>query len=350
MVYHIGMARKWPGADLNAISDKCVSTSRTVESGDNQTAIRFGELQTANEIAQNNFSGPVADILPYSGEIDTVLGTNQQNQLTSAFEPSLALEEWPQLDSLELELESPSTSAFKPPSMSSDSHESYSCPRESYEIFRDLICPSPFLHAPESNSVTVSAQLDQVLYFNRNAINRLSKLLACPYAKSGHRAMVHASIVSRILIWYQQAAGWTGSSSWGPCSSALADSSTSYRMSSSSSSSPPSRTEAGISTISLPSLVQVTGFAVEHVPVSMGSFCIGDQNVQAAVRYQLILSELKKTGTLIDSFISLGSGESSVSGVTSLYSYLGVWLRTELAGIVRTLRSRLHALDENLES
>lgn len=209
--------------------------------------------------------------------------------------------------------------------MSKGSDESHSCARESYEIFRDLICPAPSLHAPESNSVTVSAQLDQVLQFNRNAIDRLTQVLKCPCATSGHRAIVHASIVSRILIWYQQAAEWTGSSSRPP---------------------PPT----GASATSPSSLVQATGFSVEHVPVSIGTFSIEDQKVQAAFRNQLVLSELKKTAKLIDMFTSQDLGESSSSGVAGLYSHLGTWLRSEYSRTIRILKSELSALKEDLES
>jgi len=201
--------RKRPGSDLDAATDKRICPSWTAESRDNHTTMGFGESQSVNEPTPAHFSDLVADILPFSCGINTALGINEQNQLTSAFYPSLPLEEWPQLDSLGPGLEIPSASALESVSTvstSSGRHESHSCPRESCEIFRDLICPSPSLHAPESNSVTVSARLDQVLHFNRNAIDRLSRLLKCPCAKSGHRAMVHASIVSRILIWYEQTA------------------------------------------------------------------------------------------------------------------------------------------------
>ena len=128
----------------------------------------------------------------------------------------------------------------------------------------------------------------------------------------------------------------------------MADSS--CRVSSSSSPLQPSETAIGTSTTSPPSLVQATGFAVEHVPVSMGTFSIEDQNVQAAFRNQLVLSELKETANLIDIFISQDSGESSASGVAGLYSQLGAWLRSEHSRTVRTLKSRLNTLNENLET
>jgi hypothetical protein len=350
--------RKRPGSNRDATIEKRICTSWTAaHSRDIHPAMGFGEPQRVSEPTENNFSNPATDILPFSSGINTASGISEQNQLTSDFYPFLPLEEWPQLgewhqfDCFGAGPDFTSASPLEPASTVSKScDESHSCPRESYEIFRDLICPSPSLHAPESNSVTVSAQLDQVLQFNRNATDRLTQVLRCPCAKSGHRAMVHASIVSRILIWYQQAAGWTGSSSWGPQPSGLVASPTSRPVSPSSRPPPRSIIAAGTSTTSPSSLVQTTGFSVEQVPILIGTFSIEDQKVQAAFRNQLVLSELKKTANLIDMFTSQDLGESSSSGVAGLYSHLGTWLRDEHSRTVRTLKSKLSALREDLES
>ena len=325
--------RKRPRSDGDATIKKRICTSWTAtHSRDIHTAMGFGEPQSVSVHAQNNFSNSATEIIPFSSDINTASGISEQNQLTSDFYPLLTLNEWPQLEEWpQFDIfgapDFPSASPLEPVSIVSkrSCDEYHSCPRESYEIFRDLICPTPSLHAPESNSVTVSAQLDQVLQFNRNAIDRLTQVLRCPCATSGHRVMVHASIVSRILIWYQQAAGWTGSSAWGPRPSELADSNPS-------------------------SLVQATGFSVEHVPVSIGSFSIEDQKVQAAFRNQLVLSELKKIANLIDMFTSQDLGETSSSGVAGLYSHLGTWLRNEYSGTVRILKDKLTALKVDLES
>lgn len=351
--------RKRLGSGLPATIEKRVCTSWTAAHNRNiqtHTATSFGEPDSVSGPSQHTFSNLATDIVPLSSGINTSSGTNGENQLPSDFYPFLPLEEWPQLgdwqqfDNFGAGPDFPTASPLdliSPASKSSD--EAHSCAREAYEIFRDLICPAPSLHAPESNSITVSAQLDQVLQFNRNAIDRLTRVLKCPCATSGHRAMVHASIVSRILIWYQQAAGWTGSSSGKPRSSALADSPTSRPASSSSRPPPPAMTAASTSA-SPPSLVQATGFSVEHVPVSIGTFTIEDQKVQAVFRNQLVLSELKKTAKLIDLFTSQDLSESSSSGVAGLYSHLGTWLRSEHSKTVRILKYELSSLKEDLDS
>jgi hypothetical protein len=329
------------------------------------------ESQTINEPTPLDFSDMVTDILPMPSGIDTTtMNNNGQNQPGSALFLPLSFDEWPQLDTFSTGLEVPcfpkatapdvqlSASVFQRPisfnvtsPTSSSSHKSHSCPRESYEILADLICPSSSLHAPAANADTVSAQLDHVLHFNRNAIDRLGRLLKCPCAISGHRVMVHASIISRILIWYLQAAGWSSNSTrstW-TATSASADSSTSRNMSPSSPL--PAMAATGTGATSLPTLTQSTGFAVAQVPVTVGTFSVEDQNLQAAFRDQFVLSELKKAASLIDLFSSQDSAESGVSGVASLCSYLGAWLRSEHSKIVRILRSRVEsALDEDLGS
>jgi hypothetical protein len=368
-------ARKRPGAWFDASTSLSCGkrATRTTGSIDNHTTMIFGqpsESQTINEPAQLEFSDMVTDILPMPSGIDTTtMNIDGQNQAGSALFMPLCFDEWPQLDTLGTGLEIPCVPkatapdvqlsasvfqtrvSFNTTSTSSNNHKSHSCPRESYEILADLICPSPSLHAPAANADPVSAQLDHVLHFNRNAIDRLSRLLKCPCAISGHRVMVHASIISRILIWYQQAVGWSSNSTrstW-TSTSASADSSTSRNMSPSSPL--PAMAATGTGAATLPTLTQSTGFAVAQVPVTVGTFSVEDRNLQVALRGQFVLSELKKAASLIDLFSSQDSAESGVSCVASLCSYLGAWLRSEHSKIVRILRSRVEsALDEDLGS
>ncbi|PVH76901.1 hypothetical protein DL98DRAFT_574072 [Cadophora sp. DSE1049] len=293
--------------------------------------LHSGEFQTVSGPVQNNFSNPMTENTFSSG---LYTGSGGQDNATG-FYPPLSFDQfgaWP-LGNFPMDFNFVPPAACPTNTLSKDSH---SCPRESYEIFRDLICPSPFLHAPESNSSTVSAPLDEVLQFNKTAINRLMQVLKCPCAKSGHRAMVHASIVSRILIWYQQAAGWAGSSAWGsrPTQSTSSDSGSLTESASQSSNAP-------CDMDSIP-LAKATGFAVGHVPLSLGVFRIEDENVQAAFRNQLVLSELKRAAGLIDLFLA----QDSVESAGGLYFHLGTWLKAEHERTVETLRKRLRTLNE----
>jgi len=372
---------------------RATGTSRTDQGCESHMTMGLDQSPSLNKAAQLDFSVPVTNVNPMSTDLNSAgrlqdgidytvrqsHDTNEAGQLKS-LEPALetlaassvtnpssnicissqhgssffnpfTIDEWPQFDMWVpiLDFQPGSNSSRLPASTepvnnhnaSFDSPEAHSCPRGSYELFRDLICPSPFLHAPEAN-VTVSASLDEVLHFNSQAIDRLRQLLKCPCAKSGHRIMVHASIISRILIWYQQAAGWSGCSAWETRPSAVETSPPPGNESSSSQSS------SEVDAASPPTLVQSTGFAVAQVPVSMGTFSVEDENMQDIFRNQLVLCELKKAANVIDLFTPQQLDECSANGVSGLYSHLGAWLRSEHLRTVRMLKARLSTLNKTL--
>ncbi|KIV87261.1 hypothetical protein PV11_02816 [Exophiala sideris] len=263
------------------------------------------------------------------------------DQMGLALFNPLVGDEWPQFD-IWMPTPSPKNSDAEGLGHKGQStQEAHNCARESYEILADLICPAPDLHAPGSNSATVTAKLDQVLHFNRKAIDRLSRLLECSCAKSGHRVMVHAAIISRILIWYQQAAGWTCSSPEPRLVGALDNTGHIYG---STSASPSSDGIADIRTPTLHTLPKTTGFVVADVPAALGTFSIEDRKMQTAIRKHLVLTELNKMSSLIDLFGSHFSDESSVTGVASLCSYTAAWLQNEYSRTMRDLTGERPAL------
>jgi hypothetical protein len=350
--------RKRPANDVEATA-RCKKLAVHIdESRNSQKVLSYAQSQEIYGSGQFESNNVAIDTSSFTFGLTNLFDTNEQDEFSPSFFNPSFLDEWPQPDHLgngpeilsvshtsatENRLQ---TSALQPVNsarMGASQHRSHSCPRESYEIFRDLICLSPDLHAPEADSDPVSAQLDQVLRCTRNAIDRLARLLRCPCARSGHRIMVHASIISRMLLWYQQAAGWTCSNTWPSRTPASIDSSSANRVSSSSAS--PHEAVVDTEITSTPTLAQSTGFVVEHVPVSVGTFSIEDQNVQAAFRDQLVLSELKKTGSLIDLLTSQESRGSSTNGIADLHTTLGAWLRSEHSRTVRILTTRLSALN-----
>ncbi len=303
---------------------------------------------TPTPLTVNSDTANVPPSLP-PHDFNPLIDIADTNQLaTTTFYPAFSFEDWSQLDNLDagLGIQSPSalldTLHGASNSRNFNNADSHSCRRESYEIFRDLICPSPSIHAPESNSATVSAPLDHILSLNRSATCRLSRLLKCPCAKSGHRAMVHASVVSRILIWYQQAAECSTSAAVSASHGSLSPTS-----SSPSESSPPELPE-GQKPSGATSLVQSTGFTVDYVPISVGDFDIDDWDLQSSFRVQLVLSELKKLAAVIDMFIIQEPRDISASGVSvdGLYSHLGSWLRSEHSRTVLMLRAKLQGHTE----
>ncbi|KAH6880099.1 hypothetical protein B0T10DRAFT_565871 [Thelonectria olida] len=231
------------------------------------------------------------------------------------------------------------------------------CTQEAKGIMRRLYCANPSALISDGMPARI-LDLGSVLTRNRDVVARLGMLLNCPCARSPHTAMLYSSIVSRVLLWYQQAAcnvSTTGvSSSFPPMLAGLATQDT---LPSLSTSTTLKAFDAGTGDDS-------SSVSVLPTPVTVGSFQSEDRRVQTALTNCLILSELRKVGSLIDSFISLGTaasdlqntgdacpaaGEFSANMVdANLFASLGGWLQTEHRRIVRKARSGISVLDENL--
>ncbi|KUI59481.1 Sterigmatocystin biosynthesis regulatory protein [Cytospora mali] len=224
---------------------------------------------------------------------------------------------------------------------------------ETKEIMRRLYCANP--STPISDGLPArTLDLGSVLTRTGEVVRPLEVLLKCPCARSPHMAMLYASIMSRMLLWYRQAV-WDASSA---------------RESSLTSSFKPTMTaEETMSSFSGSAMVKAldaeaaddtTGVSVPPMPVMVGSFQSDDRNVQTALISCLILSELRRVGALIDSFISLGTDATGLhttdnvgsaagdpsTGVAdgSLFASLGAWLRNEHGNIVMQARSGLSTL------
>ena len=117
----------------------------------------------ATDVAQPNGPDLVGQVLPIPSMINSTSSIYEQNKPSPGVAPAFTFEDWPQFDigsptgGLSFVASDSRLAAFASElangeSATSDTSESHSCPRSSYELFRDLICPSPFLHAPSSNS------------------------------------------------------------------------------------------------------------------------------------------------------------------------------------------------------
>lgn len=201
--------------------------------------------------------------------------------------------------------------------------------------------------------------MDKVLNRNKQAVDNMRQLLACPCSRSPHLAMLYASITSKILMWYQLAAGCskppaTTTATWD--SFPPLDSSTGHHhnqptppLSASSSPAATSVTLAA-SPVTAQAQRQHKGFVVTPMQFSAGAFSVDDEAAQEALRTQLLLSELRKAGNLIDMLCMQGGGAGGRSGesaaaavpggeVTDIYSALGTWLKCELNRTVGSLQS-----------
>ena len=257
-------------------------------------------------------------------------------------------------------------SALLPP-VGSKCHD---CSREAYDILGSLsfhslnnahsIFESPPGSTPTTASTANRVPLDHVLRLNREASEQLGRLLTCSCAGSPHLALLYASIISQVLIWYQQAAGCTQSASWSP--SAIRLDTASHHVSPPSSgtgsgggsstwSSTAASTFSAGSANSTPTLTQSTGLAVVPAKMAIGTFNVDDLRVQTALKIQLLSGEMRRAGRLIDQFTLHNSGDQCLAdeytfgGVNSLYQNLDSWLRSEHSRIANMMRSKLRELN-----
>ncbi|KAF2246888.1 hypothetical protein BU26DRAFT_55124 [Trematosphaeria pertusa] len=171
---------------------------------------------------------------------------------------------------------------------------------------------------PENSAGVELKSLDAVLSITKTAVANVLQLLSCSCSSDPHLAMLYSSITSKILAWYQIAAGVKPTS---PPTSP---------PSLSGASSPSSSTFS--SPLSTPSSENTT-FNIEIKPVKIGLFEF-DEAEQEALRRQVVLRELRKCGTLVDALANWGS-ESKTEQAEFLYDVLGAWLKSEL---YKTLR------------
>lgn len=245
------------------------------------------------------------------------------------------------------------------PLITHDDTKGHDCSREAYDLLGNLSFLS--LHkaysattttTPSPNGFVSRVPLDFILHINREASERLNRLLNCSCASHPHLSFLHASIISRILLWYSREAGCAQlSAAWSPASdTALRPGVVSPPPSSifrPLCGSPSSRLSVATSasSSSMPPGTRATTPDLAPTQMTMGCFSIDDQRVQTALRIQLLLGEMKRIGSLIDTFnahSSAGALDESTSGnMDTLYKSLGSWLGGEHSSIVAMMRSRL---------
>ena len=308
----------------------------------------------ASDVLQNDLSGSsisnFASLDFYRDLLDTNLQSGPLSTLASPKlegYPSTAAEttaSQPQIDEKVF-----FDSASMPFAQSGD----HDCSREAYDILGSL----SLLHLDEtrgkpgsaSSSASTKASnthhvpFDHILRLNRESSDRLGRLLTWYCARWPHQALLYASIISLVLTWYEEAAGYTQKVSWSPV--ATAADTVSCRESPSGSQSPWSTTTVGVLNVDglrIPTYTGATALAVAPTHMAMGSFNIDDEQVQTALRIQVLLGEVKRTGALIDLYrSSSGVDDFRFSSVDGLYKSLSSWLKNEHSRIADLMRSRL---------
>lgn len=158
--------------------------------------------------------------------------------------------------------------------------------------------------------------LDDVLRSNQEAISSVFRLLKCSCAEDPHMAMLYASIIVKVLYWHQVAAGTRNSSSRSiPTSEGLPS---------------PADSSAGLSSGNSPCSSAAPFISSE--PIKIGTYT-PDEEDQEPIRRLFLLSNLKKTGRLIEAFAGVGEGVDA--GTSNLYASLASWLKSELSRTIR---------------
>jgi hypothetical protein len=208
----------------------------------------------------------------------------------------------------------------------------HSCYNLAYSTLESLQCRTPQgTQGPMPSNIELKS-LDSVLSTTKAAVQNVVQLLACPCSSDPHLAMLYSSIASKILAWYQIAAGLKDVSTHPPALSACSTPSLSSSTWSSPALSSSSTFSNFSSPLSTPSPTNTT-FNIKPQPLKIGLFEF-DEEVQDSLRRQVVLKELKKTGAMIEALANWSSeGESEQAEF--LYDVLGAWLKSEL---YKTLR------------
>lgn len=279
-------------------------------------------------------------------------------QSTSNMNPDLfATFEWPELDSTATPPSPPASYLRHHPdgigNISMPFGDDCNCLRETHQILQNLSLinpnktPTPVTSGPLATPVS-NFPLDYVLNLNRECVDHLTKLLNCSCGGSPHLGLLHASIISQILMWYhQESTSWTSSRASHFINQSLADDTSQPGSGFPSSSTWSGSTLASKTTTTRTGGTNTPTQSAGPAQMAMGTFIIDDERVQCALRIQLLLAELAKIGSLITAFSarSLKASDISASGtVDPLYKSLGSWLSKEHSSIVDILRSRLREI------
>ncbi|KAF2661947.1 hypothetical protein K491DRAFT_335871 [Lophiostoma macrostomum CBS 122681] len=334
----------WP-LHSNARILRLWSVPKTRNSPGSQNTIE-GNLSGDQEAQQNTRIEHIPAIVPdVSNSTHLPSGVSSTSGLEAGlFDPGFfmpfSLESWPNYEgNFDTNVQQQASLERRPQDLSvRPSPRSHDCARDSSEILQTLNSPVPFT---DITAETVLTHFPHILRVNQDAIRRLTELLECPCARKPHLVMLHASMISRIFLWYQHCACANAQrwSEW-PKAKSKASSEASNATSVSEDSEP-----AVIACGMLPA--PASSMSADDPTVSIGGYTISDPCVHIVFRDQLIGIELKNLGALIDLFLSRRAGDDAGS-VPSLIESLGTWLKTEHARTLKLLKEALRAFNDNI--
>ncbi|KAI0437219.1 hypothetical protein F4803DRAFT_571074 [Xylaria telfairii] len=399
--------RNRPGADLNqgnrgllvGAGDADPYQSRNTISG---TSLGFGAVSHSSESAVSGTKDLFVDIdaLDESALTPFDLGDwmdiGQNHGLFSAnlqFDP-LSLSNSSRLEVSGLSTEAPTSRATSSESLDywipaqSNFPSQASSPTsdrwygEMYEILGSLTTPGRSRHhrpsVSSSSSMAIGAsslpplecasdkiRLDDVLRLIKEASERLCNIFASNDDKSPTLALLSATVISRILSWCKQIVATMHrapqTSNHGSSSPSVilnphqqrqaTPTATPTTLATASTNSVASTTMSLQNTPITPASSQSLGMGLTPATMTVGSFDVDDLRVQAALKLQLLLGEMRRVGFLINRFAAYHSEHSSMDEEARFRSSNGLgqslegWLRDEHSRVATLVKSRLRELN-----
>lgn len=219
---------------------------------------------------------------------------------------------------------------------------SHDCQQKSHEILESISVhnmskseakeglPLPTGVAMKTETTVNGVPLDLVLQLNREATERLIQLVSCPCARIPSVALLYASIISRILAWYEQAAACTRISSLSGLPSTAAGSILTSSNSSRGASSPP---------------IQAPEVSVAPSRMMVGTFNVDNPRLQTMMNIHMLSGEVKRVEDVIDQFgLQTGCSTPPTGHIGGLCLSLNSWLKRDCSRILHMMRSELKEL------
>ncbi|OQE44525.1 hypothetical protein PENCOP_c002G03603 [Penicillium coprophilum] len=230
---------------------------------------------------------------------------------------------------------------FEQGSISPEIANSHDCQQKSHGILESISAhnihkseseeglPPPTALAPRTETTVNGVPLDIVLQLNREATERLIQLVSCPCVRIPSVALLYASIISRVLAWYEQAAACTQINSL-PLPSRVAGHNLTPSNSSRGTSSPP---------------MQPPEVSVAPSQMMVGTFNVDDPLIQTMMNIHLISGEMKRVEDVIDQFGSQTSCSTpATEQIGGLFLTLNSWLKQDYSRILHMMQSELKKL------
>lgn len=211
-----------------------------------------------------------------------------------------------------------------PPHLNSSMYNSHCCYTSAYSILDSL------RHVRHIHPASTKGSYNAVLLTAQSAIRDVSQLLKCPCSSDPHLAMLYSSITSKILTWYQTAAGVNPASQSSTSVSASLPWSGCQSLCSARPDFPP---------LSVPRTGEGENFNLYMQPSQHQHFDFEDLEQQRYKR-RAILHELRGLGQLVQALANWRGKSPACEQAECLYDVLGGWLKSEIYKTVKSIESR----------